>query len=181
METVKNVSAAKPKTGGAIWIAPEGSTLPTDASTELDVAFKCLGFISDDGLTNSNAPEADDIKAWGGKTVYTVQTDRPDTFQSTLIESMNEDVLKFGYGDANVTVSDGKVTVKAGSSDLGTHAFVIEVAMANGAMKRIVIPMGKLTDLGDISYKDDELVGYEVTITALPDNAGYNHYEYITK
>lgn len=181
METVKNVSAAKPKTGGAIWIAPAGTTVPTDATTALDEAFKCLGFVSDDGLTNSNSPESDNIKAWGGKTVYTVQSDRVDKFKATLVESLNEDVLKFVYGDSNVTVTDGKVAVKAGSEDLGSHAFAIEVAMANGALKRIVIPSGKLTDLGDITYKDDELVGYEVTITALPDDSGYNHYEYITK
>ena len=53
--------------------------------------------------------------------------------------------------------------------------------LRNGVLKRIVIPDGKLSDLGDISYKDDELVGYESTITALPDASGYNHYEYIAK
>ena len=44
-----NVSAGKGVKGGYIFSAPVGTTLPTDIDTELDEAFKCLGFISEDG------------------------------------------------------------------------------------------------------------------------------------
>ena len=56
MADAKNVTAAKPKVGGAVWRAPLGTTLPTDAKTALDKAFKSLGYISGDGLTNANSP-----------------------------------------------------------------------------------------------------------------------------
>ena len=46
MSNVANVSTAKPKVGGAIYSAPLGTTLPVDATTALDVAFKSLGYIS---------------------------------------------------------------------------------------------------------------------------------------
>lgn len=42
------VTSAKPKVKGAIYNAPLGSTLPTDASSELDAAFKALGYVSED-------------------------------------------------------------------------------------------------------------------------------------
>ena len=37
-----NVTAAKPKTSGAVATAPLGTTLPTNAKTQLDEKFKTL-------------------------------------------------------------------------------------------------------------------------------------------
>ena len=42
MAQVENVTTAKPKIDGAIYSAPKGTTLPTDAKTALDAAFKPL-------------------------------------------------------------------------------------------------------------------------------------------
>ena len=33
----KNVTAAKPKVGGAVWRAPLGTTLPKDAKSDLEI------------------------------------------------------------------------------------------------------------------------------------------------
>ena len=44
MSDAKNVSAGKPKIGGAIFRAPHGTTLPTDTAAALDPAFKALGY-----------------------------------------------------------------------------------------------------------------------------------------
>ena len=40
MNNANNVSVGKPKANGAIYRAPLGTTLPTDAVTELDEVFK---------------------------------------------------------------------------------------------------------------------------------------------
>jgi len=180
--TVTNVTTGKPKTTGAIWVAPVGSTLPTDATTALDAAFKCLGYASEDGVTNANSPDTDTVKAWGGDTVLTPVNGKDDTWSFTLIEALNADVLKFVYGSANVsgTLATG-LTVSANSNDTDDVALVIEMVLRGGAVKRVVLPICHVTEVGEVSYTDADAVGYETTVTAQPDSAGNTHYEYILK
>lgn len=178
---VKNVSAGKPKIGGAIFRAPLGTELPTDAKTALDAAFKELGYCSDDGITNSNSPETDNVKAWGGDTVLDLQTSKEDSFQYKLIEITNVEVLKAVYGDDNVTGTlDSGITVKANSNEAESCAWVFDMILKN-AIKRIVVPSASVTEVADIVYKDSEAIGYETTIKATPDLSGNTHYEYIVK
>lgn len=179
MPSSSNVSAGKPKVTGAIFIAPVGTTLPTDSTTALATAFVELGYASDAGVVNSESRETETIKAWGGDTVLKPFTGKEDTFQFTLIEALNVNALKLVYGDSNVTgdLTNG-ISIKSAAEDLDYHSFVIEMVL-NGAIKRIVIPSAKVTEVGDITYADGEAIGYDTTLSAVPDAAGGTHYEYI--
>lgn len=179
MSTVANVSVGKPNANGAVFVAPVGTTLPTDASTTPAAAFKELGFVSEDGVVNNNSVESDSIKSWGGQTVLTPATEFTDEFTMTLIESLNTDVLNTVYGSTNVTATSSTISINVNAKERVALSFVIDVAMTAGAMKRIVIPSGQISEIGEITYKDDEPIGYEITISALPDSSGNNHYEYI--
>lgn len=178
----KNVTTGKPKVGGAIFRAVVGSKLPTTAEEELDTAFKELGYCSEDGVTNNNSPESDSIKAWGGASVYSYQSAKPDTFAFKLIEALNIEVLKAIYQDENVSGDlENGITVKANSKEQEEYAWVIDMILRGNTLKRIVIPQAAITEIGEITYGDEDAIGYEITLTAVEDKEKNTHYEYIKK
>lgn len=180
MPNASFVTAGKPRVGGAVYRAPKGTTLPTDATSALAQAFVDQGYCSEDGITNANTVESETVKAWGGDTVLTIQTEKTDTFTFTLLETTNTDVLATVFGDDNVTgdLANG-ITVKINSAEAIESVWVIDMIVRGGAKKRVVIPSGKISELGEVAYTDSEAVGYEITITAIPDTEGQTHYEYI--
>jgi hypothetical protein len=180
MNNSANVTTGKPKKGGAIFRAPLGTALPKSAKDELDKAFQSLGYCSDSGVVNSNSPSNTSVKAWGGDVVLDTQTEKPDTFKFTLIEALNVSVLKTVYGDDNVSGSlkEG-IKILANSDEQDYCSWVIDMILKGGALKRVVIPSGKVTAVGDVTYADASAVGYETTVSATPDDDNNTHYEYI--
>ena len=181
MSNVANVTAGKPNIEGAIYWAELGTSLPEDTDDSL-TSFTELGYASEDGITNTNSPESETIKAWGGDTVLAVQTSKDDTFKVKLIEALKDDVLKAVYGAENVSGSLASgMTLNVNSTESPEAVWVFDMIMRDGVRKRIAIPDGKITEVGDITYADNAVVGYEITITCLPDENGNKHYEYFSE
>ncbi len=185
--TKENTSFGKPAIGGAIYRAPcgEGITIPTTVDETLDTDLVCLGYISEDGLTHTMENSDDGIKAWGGDTVLIPDADRTDSFQFTLLEIMNEEVLKAVYVDGNVSVTAAtsskpkQISVASNSAVQPDCVWVIDMVMQGNNPKRIVIPKGAITEIGEVTYKDDEAVGYQITVNGKADTNGNTHYEYM--
>lgn len=179
MPNAKLVATGKPKVGGAIYRAPLGTNLPTSVNEDLDPAFKDMGYVSEDGVTSSNTRESESIKAWGGATVATPQTNYEDNWQATFIESKNINVLKMVFGDANVSGSiDAGIVITANAQELEYASYVFDMIL-NGARKRVVLPNASISEVGDTVYVDNDVVGYDTTLAALPDESENTHYEYI--
>lgn len=174
-----NVSFGKPKATGAVFVAPLGTTLPTDATTALDAAFLPMGYISDDGLVNSVSTDVETVNAWGGDTVLVGQTNFGETFTVNLLET-NVNALKTYYGEDNVTVSGSNITVNQNSAQLPGCSVVFELVLTGGRVKRIVVPNAQIADRsGDITYTDGDAIAYPAVFQALPDSNGNTHTEYI--
>ena len=179
--TAANVSTGKPAVAGSIFCAAAGTTLPTSAVATLATTFKALGYVSEDGLTNAQSFDSESIKAWGGDTVATLENNKEDTFKFALLETLNVEVMKAVNEDDNVTgsaLSTG-FSIKANAKEHTPRAWVFDMILKGNVLKRICVPSAAITEIGEIVYKDDEAIMYEVTITATPDSAGNTHYEYI--
>ena len=183
--TATNVTTGKPAVAGGIWRAPLGTTLPTDASTTLSTvsaSYESVGYVSEDGVTYSLDSGSENVRAWGGDVVLSYQTERTETFKFSLIETLNPDTYEIVFGETNVsgTLENG-ITVRSNAKELEEHVYVIDMIMRNNAVKRIVIPDGKVTEFGEVTYADNEVVAFEITITASAGSDGDTHKEYIKR
>lgn len=174
------VTAGKPKIGGSVFRAPLTATLPTDAVTALGGDFINQGYCSDDGFKNNMGITTETVKAWGGDVVLTTQTEKTDEFTVTLIETMNEDVLKTVFGESRVSGSlESGLAVQVNSEEQSESVWVCDMVLKGNVAKRVVIPFGKITSIGEVTYSDSGAVGYALTISARPDASGNTHYEYM--
>lgn len=150
---------------GAVYTAPLGTAAPTAHDTALNVEFKDLGYVSEDGVTETRDRSIEQIRAWqNSDLVREVVTESSITYEMTLIET-TADTVQLYYGDT-VDDTDGQVDIATGTTG-GPRMFVIDVL--DGADKiRIYIPRGEVTEVGDQVYASGEAVGYPVTITAYP-------------
>lgn len=177
-----NVTAGKPQPEGGVFRAPLGTTLPTDATTAKAQAFVGLGLVSDAGLVQSYNHQSTDIKDWGGSTVFTTEEGLTDEYKFTLIEAMNIDVLKTFFGDTNVTgaITTG-ITVTGNSKSVPAACYIFEMAISGGGYRRIVLPNAKPKTRDDVQNVGNNVVGYGITLTCMPDSSGNTHYEYTIK
>ena len=176
-----NVAVGKPKATGAIFVAPKGTTLPTDASTALDVAYKCLGYNGEDGLTEKTETDVEEIKAWVGDVIARPQTSYSKSYEFVCNE-VNAEVLKLAYGADNVTVSEGgAITVNHRGGGRTESVVVFEIALSNTKIQRTVVPVASVLEVGDVTYADGEAVGRSIVLGAMPDASGVSAYDYFAE
>ena len=173
-----NVSSAKGVKGGYIFSAPVGTSLPTDIKTQLDPAFKCLGFISEDGYVEAIDEDADDINDMNGDVMDSNNSKRVESAQLTFAE-IKASTLKRQYGDANVTDENGLITVKHNADSHDVFSYILELVLKNGRRWRKVVPKGKSSELDELTIASSELCQRALTMKYLTDEQGNTCYDYL--
>lgn len=174
--TAANIVAGTPLATGGILIGSLTAAAPTTATSTL-TGFSAAGYIGEDGITEGNERSTDRIRAWGGDTVKVVQTEHNVTYQFTFLETLNADVLKAVYGEDNVTTTAATATtgtlheVAVNAATLPHKSYVFEVKDGDAKI-RIYVPDGQITEVGEITYSDSEVVGYQVTVEAFANADG---------
>lgn len=175
---VANVSSTKGLKGGYIFTAPAGTALPTDYKTALAPVWKCLGFISEDGYTETLDTDSEDFNDMNGDLMASPQTSRVESGQFTLAE-IKAATLKMMYGDANVTDENGVITVKHNGDSSDTWPLVLELVLKDGRRWRKVIPLAQSSELDDLTLAVGELAARALTVKYLTDESGNTCYDYI--
>lgn len=170
------VGAPLTATGGVLF-APKTATSPVDSKTA-PIGYTEGGYVGEDGVTRTTDASDEKIKAWGGDTVKVVRTEHSITYTFTFLESANADVLKLIYGADNVTVVGGKVTIKQTSKMSPRMKFVLDM-IDDVSTVREVIDDGQLTTSGDVVFVHSDVIKYEVTIEAFPDDEGVKAITYM--
>lgn len=170
---------------GAIKHAPLGTALPTltdvkPASVKLDEAFTGNEYVSGDGLTFTPEISTADISEWGGATVRKPIESANYTFSWTMI-STNENALGIAFGADNVEASaantqhGNQLRVSLGARQPEAQSWVFLMKDGNARIV-IVVPNGQVTEVGEVTFAATEAVGWNVTLTAYPDESGNNAY-----
>lgn len=173
------VGVGSAKATGAIYVAPKGTALPTDATTALSSDFVLLGFTSDAGVQISESSSTQAIRAWEGRTeVYNVRTEYTESVSFTPIQC-NADVAKLTWGDDMVTVNaeSGTIYAKHHGGTLEPVVIAIETTPRTGIVKRYCGTF-QLTQRGEQALDGATVDGRALTFNALADSNGITMHEH---
>lgn len=170
-----NVSYGKFKSGGYFFLAPAGTALPTDNSTALTATFLNMGFLGDDGVNFSDSSSTETAYDANGDSIATSQGEIEKTFTVTFRE-IKKDNLAVMYGTANVTDEGGVIEVHDKGPNATTYVGVFEILLKDGRKWRRIVPQCQPGELGDQTIAYNELVGREITMTALLDSTSGSYY-----
>lgn len=150
---------------GEISVGPTGTTAPTDATTALAAGFLGLGYVSDDGITETYDLNIDDITAWqNAKIVRSVVTEAKVSYQFTLIQT-NKNIIEAALGTTvTQSVPMGTYTIDPANTG-GRKSFVFQIIDGTN-LKRIYVAEGEVSERGDVVYASGDPIGYELTVVA---------------
>lgn len=173
------VAVAQPKVGGAVFVAPAGTKVPTDATTALDAAFVSMGFITTDGVTIAEERTTSDLGAWGGTVVRSTQDTYKETMTFTPMQ-MSLEVDRIAYGSDNVAGSSTAYSVYSGPASPGACVVVVETIENDSTRARYVAPRAELTGRGNRTLNGTGPSMPQLTYLLSPDENEYCHHRYVT-
>lgn len=153
---------------GTVSVAPTGTAAPTSSASALNAAFVDLGYLDESGVVETRERTSTDVPAWQESTIVRVITTAGKyLLKFTMIETtVASQETFYGATVQGQTVTDGRIDVVPTSTG-GRKSWVVDVV--DGAKeRRIYVPSGEVTEVGDVSYVSTGVISYPVTITGYP-------------
>lgn len=174
-----DITKMRAYTDGAVYTHDVGAApaAPTNAGSALNVLFKEIGAISDEGLSQSFAQDRTDVFIWQKNALarrIPGQTTLTYTFAATETSLLTLGVYYAG-STITRTVEGASVAVKAPGTDI--RGWVLH-GMDGARAVRVYVPLGEVTGRGDVVYNSAGITAREFTLTAYVDGNGNFAYEY---
>lgn len=177
-----NVSTTRGVQGGYIYRAATTVTdVPAAASwTPTDAGWKCLGYIPEDGFTES-------VSADSSTSLRDINLDLVDEVAGSFTETLEVGLMEIAanplatiYGSDNVTDASGLITVEHnwGKSE-ETMQYVLLLLLKNDRKWVKHIPSAKVTERGDFTGNKTTAAQRTITLTYLNDSDGTGCIDYI--
>lgn len=72
---------------GHVYVAPAGTTMPSDVATALPADWSDLGYVTTDGVSFTFSRETEDLNAWQGDKIRVLTISEPKTVEFTLMQT----------------------------------------------------------------------------------------------
>lgn len=152
---------------GAVYAGPTGSTAPTTAVSAVPAVYNDLGYISDDGVTETYDDDVQDIQAWqGGAIVRTLISSSKASLAFTMIESKASTLELYHKGSVVEEITDG-YQIDVVVPGVVRKSFIFDVLDGDKHI-RMYVRDGEVSERGEITYINDETISYSVTLTCYP-------------
>lgn len=157
---------------GNVYIAPLGTTAPTDLTTAWGAGWSDLGYLSDDGVEMNYSTDSEDITAWQSLSpIRKVLTSVDMTLQFTALELKTMTVTLY-FPSATMTDISGTVHSLAIPAAPSRDERAIGLEWVDGSVtNRLVIPRGEVTDRDSITVGRSDAVGLNMTVSAYATSA----------
>jgi hypothetical protein len=165
---------------GAGWVGPLGTERPTSPLEQPLPPFAPLGATSDDGLVYGFDEDSQAFTPWGLTSPFrTTITKSIRTFKMTLWETARVQVQSIMYRipAADLAPDEDGLTnfgeTAAPTPDRRAWWFVV---FDGDTARGFYVPQGEISDRDDVTFKQDTMSGYGITVTAYPDDANITVY-----
>jgi hypothetical protein len=157
---------------GNVYLAPKGTTAPTDLDTAWPAGWSDLGYLSEDGVSMEFSTDVQDINAWQSLSpVRRVLTSLDLTLQFTAIE-LKTATVKLYFPGSTMTDVAGSVHKLDIPAAPGPDERALGLEWIDGTIKnRLIIARGEVTERGSIAIGRSDAVGLEMTFSAYASSA----------
>lgn len=159
--------------GGFAYIAPVGTTAPADPFADWGDGWLNLGDVDENGLVEGLGEDRTQVMKWGANTPVRSQVKaRTSTYKVVLINITTMGLgLYYSVPVADMTSSGSGPTQFLAFSDPSTtdpYEMALGFDVLDGDRHcRFVVARSEVTAKGDLTYKADTPVGFDLTFTAL--------------